>query len=346
MKMRFVAVGTLLFWIANALPALGSIYAGSNTKGQVEQQPQRKLVESLARILGFVWIDIANPKRQVRLNESVNNFDMRDFPKGATVQALTSEGVVGKNDTVIIKSMLFRQRPDCFINTARGYLNFDDNSGQWYMCGSSTLYPYYNVSTPRTCGVFSHGPLNDTTKYCFTVTAHSDYGAGGVTLDAKSLTLNIYGASSPSYVFYSVKPVPRPWRVKFDKVKEIIRNLLRLPYEPLRAYPFVYQGRDNTLSRGDLRRINLQLSVGDDGWAPASVVFNYDNGTMVHLDNDRPFELWGDNSSKSSKDFYFTPSVGTHTITATLFSERNAKGASASISHTVSFRLCRRLIGC
>jgi hypothetical protein len=62
-----------------------------------------------------------------------------------------------------------------------------------------------------------------------------------------------------------------------------------------------------------------------------------DNGSMVHLDNERPFMLFGDNGSKSSKDFYFSPPVGTDTpLPGRCIS-------NATISHAVSFRVCRGL---
>jgi hypothetical protein len=77
----------------------------------------------------------------------------------------------------------------------------------------------------------------------------------------------------------------------------------------------------------------LKLGYSNDGWTPASVLFNYDNGSMVRLDNDEPFTLMKD------KSFSFLPSVGNHSITATLYSERDGKGAS--ISHTLSFRVVR-----
>jgi hypothetical protein len=322
MKMRFVDI--LFFWIVSALPFLGEIHAVS-TK-EKEEQEQRELVQSTRpRIVGLVWIDVANPNKQgVSLNESGNNFNIRDFPEGATVQVITSEGMM-LNGTIL--SLLWRQRPNCFIDTDFGDpLSFANIYGKWYMCGFS------NESAPSACDLFSRGPIDGTATRCFTVTAHSDYGAQGVLLDAKNFTLNIHGALDPSSVYYEVIPNKlRPW-FWFQVIKSLALFYFGLESEEL----YIRQGKDskNVLSQCLLQRANLELGHTRNGWSPASVLFNYDNGSMVHLDNDRPFTLL------RSTDFSFKPSVGNHTITVTLYSERNAKGAS--ISHTVSFRVLRR----
>jgi hypothetical protein len=255
---------------------------------------------------------------------------LRDFPKGATVQVVTSEGMLGRNGT--IKSMRFQQlqRQDCFVG-ARGVLNNVDDSGEWYMCSSYLAYPYSSLTKPSACAVFSDEPTNRTAKYfCFAATAHSEPGGRGVTLDTRIFYLNISGALGPSYVYYTVQFAPR-----LISAHRSLRCLVWFCPKPKREETRMDQSSINGFDRGQLRRINLQLIPARDGWIPASALINYDNGSMVRLENEPPFMIFSDSNKK--KGFFFTPSVGAHTITATLYSEPNGKGDS--VNHTVSFRV-------
>jgi hypothetical protein len=329
-KMRFV--DTLFFWIVSALPFFGEIHAVTTAKGK-EEQEHRELVKSApSRIVGFVWIDIANPNRPgVPLNESGNNFNISDFPKGATVEAITSEGMVGGNRTNKT-GLLWNRRPDCFIDPSFFFpLSYPNKYGKSYMCGFSTVGDRESRSEePLACELFSSGPINDTVTRCFTVTDRA-------TLDEKNFSVSIYGALGPSSVYYEVqsnKWRPLYWVQLYKTALLYIFFLTPDAYDD--AACLIYQDGDseNVLSKFILQGANLELGYADDGWSPESVMFNYDNGSIVRLVNDRPFTLLKGTS------FRFTPSPGKHTITATLYSERNAKGAS--ISHTVSFRVVRK----
>jgi hypothetical protein len=266
----------------------------------------------------------------VPLNESGNNFNIRDFPKGATVQAITSKDLIGGKSNV--STLLWEQRPDCLFDPFYfDRFSVPNKYGKMYMCGNSE-YSKDDIESPRACDVFSCGPINGNATRCFTVTVDDDLGSDRATLDKKNFTVNIYGALGPSSVSFEVlanKMRPWYWFHAFKFLAYYVLFDVELQYESCRIY---LRGK-NVFSKRWLLGGNLKLGYSNDGWTPASVLFNYDNGSMVRLDNDEPFTLMKD------KSFSFLPSVGKHSITATLYSERDGKGAS--ISHTRSFRVVR-----
>jgi hypothetical protein len=73
-------------------------------------------------------------------------------------------------------------------------------------------------------------------------------------------------------------------------------------------------------------RINIGLdwTPTSRGWFPNSVQFSYDNGTMTRFDDASPFSAFGDQP--------LTPSIGTHTLKATVFKRPGLVGVTLSLT--------------
>jgi hypothetical protein len=73
--------------------------------------------------------------------------------------------------------------------------------------------------------------------------------------------------------------------------------------------------------------VRLDYRTYDRDWAPASVAFNYDNRSVVRIDNEYPFSM-----------LTFVPTLGRHKLVVTAYKKRNARGESKRmvVSFTVT----------
>jgi hypothetical protein len=80
------------------------------------------------------------------------------------------------------------------------------------------------------------------------------------------------------------------------------------------------------------RRINIRANVSGTA---GSVVFGFDSNSTYKMENHMPYTIGGDNSGDYNP---WTPTAGSHTVTATPYSSYNG-GGTAGCPVTVSFTI-------
>ena len=88
-----------------------------------------------------------------------------------------------------------------------------------------------------------------------------------------------------------------------------------------------------TLNLATLPTVNLSVRANPGATSPGSVRFAYDGNANFQTENIAPYALRGDTNGDYNS---WTPTLGTHTLTATPFSAANAKG-TAGTALTVVF---------
>jgi len=103
--------------------------------------------------------------------------------------------------------------------------------------------------------------------------------------------------------------------------------------QPITGYNPIANGATLNLAMLPTRRLNIRADT--DPALVGSVRFAFDGATNYRTDNAAPYALGGDTGTDYMA---WTPSVGTHTVTATPYSAADASGTSGTAA-TLTFRV-------